>query len=80
MSVLAFEVPDTVAHEYQVLPDAQKRQFDFECVFRLSQYSKSSADLPNLDSILNKAQAQAKRNGMNETILKDIMDDLGHAI
>jgi hypothetical protein len=79
MTVLAFEVPDTVAQEYQFLSDTQQRQFGFEWVFRLGQYSKANSSLPNFDAILDKSQAQARRNGMNEATMQAILAELGHA-
>jgi hypothetical protein len=79
MSVLAFEVPATVAHEYQVLSDAQRRQFGFELVFRLGQYSRSNSGGAGFEAILDKAQAQARSNGMNEATMQAILAEVGHA-
>jgi hypothetical protein len=79
MSVLAFEVPATVAHEYQVLSETQRRQFGFELVFRLGQYSRSNAGVSSFEVILDKAQAEARRNGMNEATMQAILAEVGHA-
>lgn len=79
MPTIAIEVSPAIEQAYQKLPAATRQQFDFELAFRLGQYSSESkhSNIAFMAS-MRRLQSVARQSGATETVVKDILTELGH--
>jgi hypothetical protein len=79
MPTLPIEISPTMEREYLALPEAEKRQLSFELVFRLGQFSGRSKGSDSLKATFERSRAEAKKNGITENMVNELLNDVGHA-
>jgi hypothetical protein len=69
---------------YKGLPPAAKREFEFDCAFRLGQMKRAHGTEKTRKNIgflktVRTMQEKAKKNGSTETVISTLLTELGHA-